>query len=334
MDVNKARTLSIVKAAQLFAGGKRPKRGRKVPRPGSTKMLEREYANAIAKLVSRDVVRAAFRDLLRELPGLLESARRERGDAAVLVGSVAMAIANIPDPVQRVHAWLAGRERANAMARIDADEGKRARELIAQAKDRLREAISTRKIEELAEEFGRRTSTFQRMQIAKQTKAVLGADIFTGDKGMRTRLSNFASENVSLIKGAVEEGISTRVEKMVTRALTTATPHAKLAEALEDEFGFGEKRSKLIARDQIGKLYGQIDAARQKDLGVTRFIWRASPDDRTREHHATWDGETFEYSDPPVDPDLGVPTLPGEAILCRCTAEPVLDDLLEEGEAE
>lgn len=321
--IARERTRSIIQAAHLSPFARKHRPGRKVPRPGSRKPLEREYGNAIAALVSRKVIREAFGELLAALPGLLDSARQGRGDSCTVSDAMCADLWRIGDPAARVTAWL---DAIDKQHRIDADEGKKARELVAKAKQRLAGAVSTTKIEALAEEFGRRTATFQRIQLAKQTKAVLGADIFTGDKGMRTRLSNFASENVSLIKGITDD-VATRVEKTVTRALTSATPHAKLAEQLDDEFGYGETRSKLIARDQIGKLYGQIDASRQQDLGVTRFIWRATDDDRTRDQHADWDGEIFSYDDPPDDDDFG-PVLPGEAILCRCTAEPVLDDLL------
>lgn len=320
------RTRSILLAAQLAPDARAPRKGRRVPRPGSTRALEREYGRAIAAMLSRAIMREAFAELLGELPALIESARRERGDTAIVVSAVAMSIANISDPVQRVHAWLAAR---NPLARIDADEGKRARALVARAKAKLAGAVSTAKIEALAEEFGKKTATFQRIQLSKQTKAALGADIFTGDRGMRTRLTNFASENVSLIKGISDDVVS-RVEKTVTRALASATPHPVLAKQLEEEFGYGERRAKLIARDQVGKLYGQIDASRQKDLGVTRFIWRASQDERVRDQHREWDGQIFRYDDPPIDDATGRPVLPGEAILCRCTAEPVLDDLLDD----
>lgn len=327
-NLQRERTRSVLLAAQLSPLHKQPKRGKMVPRPGSTRHLEREYGQAIAALVSREVIANAFAPLMLALPELVESARRERGDAITVLGALAYTLTS---PSERVYAWLAHRGQyvADALPRIDADEGKKARAYVAQAKERLKGAVSTRKIEQLAEEFGRRTATFQRIQLSKQTKAVLGADIFSGDRGLQSRLTNFASENVSLIKGITDD-VATRVEKAVTRALTSATPHPRLAEHLQEEFGYGERRAKLIARDQIGKLYGQIDASRQKDLGVSRFIWRASDDERTREQHREWDGQIFSYDDPPIDDSTGDAVLPGEAILCRCTAEPVLSDLLDD----
>lgn len=291
----KARTVALVRA-QRFVSGK-PHRRRKIPKQSKPALIVREYERALAALVSRAVIREAFTDLLRELPGLMASAKRERGDSE----------------------------------HVDADEGKRARALIATAKQRLSSAVSTQKIEGLAEQFAQRTATFQRVQLNKQTKAVLGTDIFTGDRGMGARIAGFATENVSLIKGISEE-IAIKVEKRVTRALTSATLHADLAKELDQDFDFGEKRAKLIARDQIGKFYGQINASRQQDLGVTHFTWVTVGDERVREEddpeddHVALDGQVFPYDDPPFG------MLPGEPILCRCSAEPVFDDIVNEAD--
>lgn len=276
----------------------RTRRRRKVlPRQAEPRQIARAYGQALAGLIGKARVRAAFAELLAELPGLLSGARQS----------------------------LDHRE--------DADEGRKARALVAAARDRLRDSISTRAIEELAETFAARTATFQRVQLSKQVKAALGVDVFTADRGMQQRISLFASENVSLIKGITDD-IATRVEKSVTRALTSAALHPDLANELDEQFGFGEERAKLIARDQIGKFYGQVNASRQKDLGVDKFIWRSSQDERVREQHANeFDGNVYSYDDPPHDDQFG-PVLPGEAILCRCWAEPVLDDILAESEPE
>ncbi len=94
------------------------------------------------------------------------------------------------------------------------------------------------------------------------------------------------------------------------------------------QFGFGERRSKLIARDQVGKLYGQLNASRQKDIGVEKFTWRTVGDERVRDEHEALDGEVFSYDDPPEE------GLPGEEVLCRCSAEPLFSDLLAAADEE
>ncbi len=322
LNENAKRTAATV-AVHHFVGGKRARRG-KLPKQARPVLIEREYGAALSGLVSAAKMREAFRELLEALPELLASARAERGDVVDAITATAMAIAGIPGPAARVHAWLAARKRH------DADEGKRVRGLVEKAKEKLRGSVSTRAIEDLAEKFAQQTSTFQRIQLSRQTKSALGVDIFTNDKGMQSRIANFASENVALIKGAVENDMASKIEKMVTRALTGAQLHGDLAKDLEKEFGYPEKRAKLIARDQIGKFYGQVNASRQKDLGVTQFVWRTVGDERVRDNpdddyynHEDRDGETYSYDDPPYG------ELPGEAVLCRCYAEPSFEGILD-----
>ncbi len=297
------RTVAIAKSQRMISRGKR-RRGKRIPRALPPTLIAKEYGAALAALVSRTVLREAFATMLRELPDLLARARAERGDG-----------------------------------RTDAGEGPYLRRLVAEAKARLRtSAVSTAEIEALAQKFAERTSTHQRIQLNKQTKAAIGVDVFTSDKGLPAKIAGFITENVSLIHD-ITDTIANRVEKHVTRALTSATLHGDLAKTLDEEFGYGEKRAKLIARDQIGKIYGQITASRHRQLGVSRFVWNTVGDERVRgdpggkypdadSSHYDWDGKIFAYDDPPRDED-GVPVLPGEPILCRCFATPVLDDILD-----
>ncbi len=99
-------------------------------------------------------------------------------------------------------------------------------------------------------------------------------------------------------------------------------------------------RAELIAVDQVGKLYGQVNAKRQQDLGVTEFIWRTVGDERVRGNpgglypkatpsHWDRDSKTYRYDDPPKGKS-GEKELPGVPIRCRCSAEPKLDHLLDD----
>lgn len=249
-------------------------------------------------------VRAAYGQLFAELPALIARARAER--------------------------------RAD---RMDAGEGARVRALVAAARAHLVSTVAApHAIEALAVEFARKTSTFQRVQLNKQVQAALGADVFVADKFLASLVEGFASENAALITG-INDRIASEVETVVTRGLQSGTLPGDIADELDQRFAFGEKRARLIARDQIGKLNGQINAARQQELGVTRFIWRTVNDERVRgapggkypsadPSHDDLDGKIFEYANPPPSHHDGSPGLPGEPIECRCYAEPVFDDIL------
>ena len=210
------------------------------------------------------------------------------------------------------------------MARADDDptgESGRARRLIDEATDRMRASIQPREIEQLARKFADRTQKWQGEQLRKQTRAALGADVFVSDKRVPAIVEHFVTQNVVLIR-AVPEEIAIGVAKLSTQAFSSGMPHPELAKHIEARFDVGESRARLIARDQIGKLAGQVNAARQQSIGITQFVWRTVGDERVREEHDELDGESFSYDDPP---DEG---LPGEPIQCRCSAEPVFDDIL------
>jgi SPP1 gp7 family putative phage head morphogenesis protein len=226
-------------------------------------------------------MRRAFEEFMRDMPAILASAARERADA---------------------------------------DEPSKVRALIDRAEKAVERAVSQRDIEEIAERFATATDTYQRRQLDRQVKAALGIEIPFRDRAMRTRVQGFAAENVSLIKGLSRE-ITSGIEKAALRAVQDGKLWPDLAKELEQRFQIGERRAELIGRDQVGKLYGQVNAARQKELGIRRFIWRTSNDNRVREEHQEREGETYEYDDPPDG------ELPGEPILCRCYAEPVFTDI-------
>jgi SPP1 gp7 family putative phage head morphogenesis protein len=298
-------------AARRMVGTLRPRRVSKVPRQAYPKAIEVAYAKAIRSVLAR--VRVAFAPLLEAMPTILESAARERarGDAY----------------------------------RADAGEGKRVRELADQAAARLRETLNAQDLDDLAEEFARRTSSFQRIQLNNQTRAVLGADVFVNDAPLRNVVDDFAAENAALIKGVANK-TADDIAAAATRAVANGTSAEDLAKEIETRFSLGEKRSKAIARDQIGKLNGQITAERHKAMGVKKFRWRTAGDERVRGNpegkypkaepshwHLEESGEIYEYDNPPESGVNGERQLPGVPIFCRCYPEPVFDDILSELDA-
>ncbi len=265
----------------------------RIPRQQYPRAIEREYVKALVALMVRS--QGAFNDLERELPGLLESARREaRIDSSI----------------------------ATSGYRYDAGEGKRVRQLIEEARKRMKESVLTPELERLAEQFAQRTTSMQRIQLNRQVHAALGVDLFGGDGRMRPLMEAFVDSNVGLIT-KLGDDVAGRVETSVLRAVQDAKPWSEFASELQAQYDFGETRAKIIARDQIGKLYGQANATRQRELGIRRFTWRTSGDERVRDEHEALDGQVFEYDDPPSE------GLPGEPILCRCSAEPYFDDIAE-----
>jgi SPP1 gp7 family putative phage head morphogenesis protein len=203
----------------------------------------------------------------------------------------------------------------------DDNEPRRAREILESAAAQV--PLNTRSIEVAASKFAHRTSTWQRVQMGRQTEAALGIDIQTADPEIAGLIDGFVHENVSLIKNLPSE-VALRVERVVMQGTMKGQLWGDMARQLENQFAFGRNRAKLIAVDQIGKLYSNITKARHKEIGVGSYIWQTVNDERVRPEHRTRQGEKFSWKTPPSDGH------PGEPIRCRCFPDPVFDDIFAE----
>jgi SPP1 gp7 family putative phage head morphogenesis protein len=248
----------------------------------------------------------------------------EREYASTMVGHLASA-RDALTPL--LHALPRLLDSARAERKVDANETAELRRLMEEARRQIAQSVSPTAVETLAKKFGTRTMQFNRVQLGRQVRAAFGVDVVSDNPKLGALLEHFVSENVALIK-SVPSQVVDQVEGIVNRAFGNASSVKVIADEINERFSVGESRARVIARDQVGKLYGQTNAYRQKDLGVTQFIWRTSGDERVRPEHEDLDGETFDYSDPP---DEG---LPGEPIQCRCTAEPVFGTLRDGVDSE
>lgn len=304
---------------------------RKLPRPVKNKSkLPRQipptrhaedYERALRALLRR--VRVAWRPVIAALPALIEGAQISRADSA----------------------------------RNDIDETQRLKALIAEAAAASERAVTQHEVEALARKFADRTQLYQREQISRQVRRALGVDPIFRDKGLTARVEQFTHENIALVK-RIPQRLHGELESMVTRAVAGGVRGAPtgpelsaaakkksrtLAAQIEERFQVSEKHARVIARDQIGKFYAGVNHARQKEMGVSRFIWRTVGDERVRGNpggkypdaepsHYDLDGEEFSYDNPPTPPGANEPLLPGEDYQCRCWAEPVFEDFNDEGD--
>jgi len=178
-------------------------------------------------------------------------------------------------------------------------------------------------LEEVARRFGSATSTFQRDQLNKQIRAAMGVDLSTIEPSVLRMIDDFTADNVALIK-SVPQRLFADIETRITSGVRAGQRWEDMAAELEARHGVAKDRAKVIARDQVGKFYGELNQKRQENLGITGYIWRTSNDNRVRDEHELREGVHFEWSDPPADGH------PGEPVLCRCYAEPDVESILRE----
>src|SRR5690606_33514662 len=160
-------------------------------------------------------------------------------------------------------------EEQSSRLRHDVGESRRVRELMARARQKLANSIQQSSLERLAEEFANKTSGFSKDQLRRQTVAAMGVSTVMREPSLVRLTENFVSQNVSLIT-SIPEKLFADVESTVLRGFQSGKRSVALARDIEDRFEVSETRAKLIATDQIGSLYAQINATRQRSIGVKR----------------------------------------------------------------
>lgn len=223
---------------------------------------------------------------------------------------------------------------AQAVPRFKADARDPSRR-INRVLDQISEAFFRRydqdRLTRIVRSTAARVSEHNKKQLLNQLKQSIGIDL--GDiaaQGLAPVIQAFTAENVALIK-TLPQTMFDRIERQTLAAVRTGTRASDLEQQIRSEaFGATRKQTMRIARDQINKLNGDLNRVRQKQIGVEKYIWRTSGDERVRDEHAEKDGETFSWDEPAGDPtDPADGAFPGDAIQCRCWAEPVLEDLFD-----
>lgn len=95
------------------------------------------------------------------------------------------------------------------------------------------------------------------------------------DQIMRATLSH----NVSLVTNMSDDYLN-RIENIVYDGIDKGRAPSVIAKGLQSAVGISEKRAKVIARDQVAKLNGAIDAERSENLGIKYYRWSTSKDRR------------------------------------------------------
>lgn len=231
------------------------------------------------------LVRAVSAALRAELlPILAELAAEERMDAG-----------DKPVPIR----VLRGLDKLKVKARQTA-EGFPAAEVVAQAANKV-EVINSTGIGQVARELG------------------LSVQPLKGAAKLQAARDRFMAENTGLIKN-IPEDMRERIEQKVRKGVESGKRWETIAKDLQGEQGIGERRARLIARDQVNKYNGALTEARMTKLGITHYRWQGAMDQRERPTHVALQGLVFAWDKPPPEGH------PGHPIQCRCVAIPVVSD--------
>lgn len=178
---------------------------------------------------------------------------------------------------------------------------------------------NTNRIEKEVTRVGEEINAYNQGKIQSLVPDSLGVNLLADNTKIAKVASGYVAESVSLIT-SIHERYFSEIENIVFRGVADGTTNREIAKDIQRRFGVTKSRSRLIARDQTGKLYGRINRTRQKSIGIKKYIWRTSLDERVRSLHQPRHGREFSWSHGPSDGH------PGEPIQCRCYAEPILPE--------
>ena len=161
-------------------------------------------------------------------------------------------------------------------------------------------------------------------RMVKSFQSALGVDVgpLLNDIALRPMMNQALMNNVSLIKSISKE-LNNQVVSVIEDIFNTkGFDQEALIKGIQGRFKVANSRAKLIARDQTNKIIGDLNKARQGEIGITKYRWQTMEDERVRTTHEANNDQVFLWSSPP--PETGHP---GHDINCRCLAIPIIPEL-------
>jgi len=177
--------------------------------------------------------------------------------------------------------------------------------------------------ENIANGFVNRGDAQNHAEVSINLKNQTGIDLsayLRNNPNVVERVNELTVSNIQLIKSIRTQYLD-KVQNAVMQAMVQGALNKDLGEQLKKLGKDAESRAMLIARDQSSKLNAALTRARHEEVGIKKYMWSTSGDERVRASHAEKDGKIFEYTNPPADTGN-----PGHDVNCRCVAIPVLDD--------
>lgn len=204
-------------------------------------------------------------------------------------------------------------------------------------------------IGDLINQISTRVFTFNNDQWKKQIRRIIDIDWNTTADWWPELQKQWAENNYILIKNLSKDYL-TKLETLIITAVQSMWSYSDLEQQINKlAQTILNRRSVLIARDQIGILLSQIWRKQYEEIGLSTYIWQTALDERVRgnpvgkypkavpSHYAMeglimdWNnmsvfsrnGQTWEPKNSIMEP-LHV----GMAINCRCVPRPYWDNVI------
>lgn len=196
------------------------------------------------------------------------------------------------------------------------------KKMLGALKNKVTDVFATNKTERAARQFVKNVNRANRHNLEQQAR-VKGINLVAAETWVDDFVNQKVRDNVGYIRN-IEEEAYVRIEQVVREGIERGSSAKVIRKLILEQVEISEGRAQFLAVDQAGSILGQMTAERHQRLGIEKFTWDTSGDERVRDEHKALDGQTFSYKDPPTV--NGRQVLPGEDYRCRCVGIPVFDD--------
>ena len=142
---------------------------------------------------------------------------------------------------------------------------------------------------------------------------------------MKENLADMYTTNMNLyIKGWTEKSII-RLRKRIQKNAFDGYRASSFVKEIEHDFQMSHAKAKFLARQETSLLMSQFREERYKSVGVKRYRWSTSGDQRVRPFHDRLNNQIFSWDNPPIVDKYGHRAHPGQDFGCRCIAIPIID---------
>lgn len=182
---------------------------------------------------------------------------------------------------------------------------------------------------------------FGNKEFVKMLEKGINVNLPTSAPWWEDMKASWAEDNYTLITSNAKKYVE-QINILTEQAIVNGMSPMKLKEAiLKATEGLSVKHCKLLARDQMGKLNGQITQAQMEEVGLDLYVWSTSSDDRVRDSHAIMEGLLCRWDDASVcsydngktwvaRPSGAIDLHPGQDIQCRCVGLAFYPELVSE----
>lgn len=172
----------------------------------------------------------------------------------------------------------------------------------------------------------RRVQIFVALELQRQARAAgLAINPITRDPRLSRAVAERVQETVQLIK-SIPAKYHQRVQRAVLRGIQEGQMTITVAKEIREVGNVSLRRARIIARDQTAKGVSALTEAQHRGLGLTKFRWITAQDERVRPAHRRLHGKIFSWAEGAPE-HIEPARFPGRAILCRCQAVPVYEEL-------